>query len=86
MFIFSLLNTIFDLGHQPNNISIYLIYYFFQQSNSVYDSTLFEAGGTTPMNPVYSASLQSPDSIASGQSLEIGEPPSAFKTQHMPPT
>ncbi|XP_063367100.1 transmembrane protein adipocyte-associated 1 homolog [Cydia amplana] len=42
--------------------------YIYQQSNSVYDSTLFEAGGTTPMNPVYSASLQSPDSIASAQS------------------
>lgn len=62
------------------------MYYFFQQSNSVYDSTLFEAGGTTPMNPVYSASLQSPDSIASGQSLEIGAPQSAFQTQHLPST
>jgi hypothetical protein len=39
-----------------------------QQSNSVYDSTVFEAGGTTPLQPVYSASLQSPDSIASNQS------------------
>ncbi|VVC96589.1 unnamed protein product [Leptidea sinapis] len=46
--------------------------YIYQQSNSVYDSTLFEAGGTTPMNPVYSASLQSPDSIASNQSMDLG--------------
>ncbi|XP_063385714.1 transmembrane protein adipocyte-associated 1 homolog [Cydia fagiglandana] len=42
--------------------------YIYQQSNSVYDSTLFEAGGATPMNPAYSASLQSPDSIASAHS------------------
>lgn len=55
-----------------------------QQSNSVYDSTLFEAGGNTPMNPVYSASLQSPDSIASGQSIEIS-PATGFH-QNMPST
>ncbi|KAI8420186.1 hypothetical protein MSG28_008738 [Choristoneura fumiferana] len=60
--------------------------YIYQQSNSVYDSTLFEAGGTTPMNPVYSASLQSPDSIASGQSIEIGAPTSGFQTQNIPST
>ncbi|CAB3231626.1 unnamed protein product [Arctia plantaginis] len=60
--------------------------YIYQQSNSVYDSTLFEAGGTTPMNPVYSASLQSPDSIASGQSIEIGAPTSGFQSQNMPST
>ncbi|XP_063830627.1 transmembrane protein adipocyte-associated 1 homolog isoform X1 [Ostrinia nubilalis] len=56
--------------------------YIYQQSNSVYDSTLFEAGGTTPMNPVYSASLQSPDSIASGQSIDLAP---GFHTQ-APPT
>ncbi|XP_026494398.1 transmembrane protein adipocyte-associated 1 homolog isoform X1 [Vanessa tameamea] len=57
--------------------------YIYQQSNSVYDSTLFEVGGTTPMNPVYSASLQSPDSIASGQSIDIGVPTSGFPNQNM---
>ncbi|KAI8420181.1 hypothetical protein MSG28_008738 [Choristoneura fumiferana] len=57
---------------------LYFSLYTPLQSNSVYDSTLFEAGGTTPMNPVYSASLQSPDSIASGQSIEIGAPTSGF--------
>lgn len=56
----------------------------FQQSNSVYDSTLFEAGGQTPMNPLYSASLQSPDSIASAQSLEV--PTSYYNNQNMPST
>ncbi|GBP13895.1 Transmembrane protein adipocyte-associated 1 homolog [Eumeta japonica] len=41
--------------------------YIYQQSNSVYDSTLFEGGG----GRAYSASLQSPDSIASTHSLDL---------------
>ncbi|CAH0713361.1 unnamed protein product, partial [Brenthis ino] len=61
-----------SLPHQQSFSSLKTDSDYIYQSNSVYDSTLFEAGGTTPMNPVYSASLQSPDSIASGQSLDIG--------------
>lgn len=57
--------------------------YFFSQNNSVYDSTVFETGGTTPVNPLYSASLQSPDSITSGQSLDIGGPTIGYN-QHCP--
>jgi hypothetical protein len=46
------------------------------QNNSVYDSTQFD-NGATPVNPLYAASLQSPDSITgysidSAQSLEVG--------------
>jgi len=42
----------------------------------VYDSTQFD-NGATPVNPLYAASLQSPDSITgysidSAQSLEVG--------------
>lgn len=37
------------------------------QSNSVYDSTHFD--NHAPMNPLYAASLQSPDSIA-GYSID----------------
>lgn len=46
------------------------------QNNSVYDSTQFD-NGATPVNPLYAASLQSPDSITgysidSAQSFEVG--------------
>ncbi|XP_073953810.1 transmembrane protein adipocyte-associated 1-like isoform X2 [Choristoneura fumiferana] len=75
-----------SLPHQQSFSSLKTDSDYIYQSNSVYDSTLFEAGGTTPMNPVYSASLQSPDSIASGQSIEIGAPTSGFQTQNIPST
>ncbi|XP_041984929.1 transmembrane protein adipocyte-associated 1 homolog isoform X2 [Aricia agestis] len=61
-----------SLPHQQSFSSLKTDSDYIYQSNSVYDSTLFEAGGTTPMNPVYSASLQSPDSIASGNSIDMG--------------
>lgn len=41
--------------------------FYFPQSNSVYDSTHFD--NQAPMNPLYAASLQSPDSIA-GYSID----------------
>uniref|UniRef100_S4PND6 Integral membrane protein GPR175 n=2 Tax=Pararge aegeria TaxID=116150 RepID=S4PND6_9NEOP len=72
-----------SLPHQQSFSSLKTDSDYIYQSNSVYDSTLFEAGGTTPMNPVYSASLQSPDSIASGQSIDIGVPTSGFQSQNM---
>jgi len=54
---------------------LYNVLYCFQ-NNSVYDSTQFD-NGATPVNPLYAASLQSPDSITgysidSAQSLEVG--------------
>jgi len=54
---------------------LHIVLYCFQ-NNSVYDSTQFD-NGATPVNPLYAASLQSPDSITgysidSAQSLEVG--------------
>lgn len=52
------------------------------QNNSVYNSTQLDAN--TPINPLYAASLQSPDSITgysidSCQSLEIGPTNSGYQ-------
>lgn len=71
-----------SLPHQQSFSSLKTDSDYIYQSNSVYDSTVFETGGTTPMNPMYSASLQSPDSVASDQSLDIGGPTMGYHGQH----
>jgi hypothetical protein len=43
------------------------------QNHSVYDSTQFDTNAT-PINPLYAASLQSPDSIT-GYSIDSQEAP-----------
>ena len=45
--------------------------FFCSQNNSVYDSTQFDMNAT-PVNPLYAASLQSPDSIT-GYSIDSQE-------------
>ncbi|XP_077293880.1 transmembrane protein adipocyte-associated 1 homolog [Arctopsyche grandis] len=72
-----------SLPHQQSFSSLKTDSDYIYQNNSVYDSTVFETGGTTPVNPLYSASLQSPDSITSGQSLDIGGPTIGYN-QHCP--
>ncbi|KAK1133353.1 hypothetical protein K0M31_011168 [Melipona bicolor] len=45
--------------------------FFCSQNHSVYDSTQFDTN-STPVNPLYAASLQSPDSIT-GYSIDSQE-------------
>lgn len=53
---------------------------FFLQNHSVYDSTQFDTNAT-PINPLYAASLQSPDSITgySIDSQEAQNPPNGYQ-------
>lgn len=65
-----------SLPHQQSFSSLKTDSDYIYQNNSVYDSTQFD-NGATPVNPLYAASLQSPDSITgysidSAQSLEVG--------------
>nr|CAD7423669.1 unnamed protein product [Timema monikensis] len=66
-----------SLPHQQSFSSLKTDSDYIYQNNSVYDSTQFD-NGTTPINPLYAASLQSPDSITgysidSAQSVEVGQ-------------
>ncbi|XP_012258761.2 transmembrane protein adipocyte-associated 1 homolog isoform X2 [Athalia rosae] len=57
-----------SLPHQQSFSSLRTDSDYIYQNNSVYDSTQFDTG-TTPVNPLYAASLQSPDSIT-GYSID----------------
>lgn len=66
-----------SLPHQQSFSSLKTDSDYIYQNPNAYDSTQFNIGGVTPVNPLYTASLQSPDSITgysitSNQSLEIG--------------
>lgn len=72
-----------SLPHQQSFSSLKTDSDYIFQNNCVYDSTQF-SGGATPINPLYAASLQSPDSITgysitSSQSLEIGGPTHGYQ-------
>ncbi|XP_049787644.1 transmembrane protein adipocyte-associated 1 homolog isoform X1 [Schistocerca cancellata] len=74
-----------SLPHQQSFSSLKTDSDYIYQNNSVYDSTQFD-NGTTPVNPLYAASLQSPDSITgysidSAQSLETGGYQSNYTVQ-----
>lgn len=55
-------------------------FFFSLQNHSVYDSTQFDTNAT-PINPLYAASLQSPDSITgySIDSQEAPNPPNGYQ-------
>ncbi|XP_015518442.1 transmembrane protein adipocyte-associated 1 homolog isoform X5 [Neodiprion pinetum] len=57
-----------SLPHQQSFSSLKTDSDYIYQNNSVYDSTQFDTGAT-PVNPLYAASLQSPDSIT-GYSID----------------
>lgn len=72
-----------SLPHQQSFSSLKTDSDYIFQNNCVYDSTQFSGVGT-PINPLYAASLQSPDSITgysitSSQSLEIGGPTRGYQ-------
>lgn len=56
------------------------MFFFCLQNHSVYDSTQFDTNAT-PINPLYAASLQSPDSITgySIDSQEAQNPPNGYQ-------
>lgn len=56
------------------------VLFFSLQNHSVYDSTQFDTNAT-PINPLYAASLQSPDSITgySIDSQETPNPPNGYQ-------
>lgn len=65
-----------SLPHQQSFSSLKTDSDYIYQNPNAYDSTQFHIGAT-PVNPLYTASLQSPDSITgysitSNQSFEIG--------------
>ncbi|XP_015606994.1 transmembrane protein adipocyte-associated 1 homolog isoform X2 [Cephus cinctus] len=60
-----------SLPHQQSFSSLKTDSDYIYQNHSVYDSTQFDTG-TTPVNPLYAASLQSPDSIT-GYSIDSQE-------------
>ncbi|XP_026461564.1 transmembrane protein adipocyte-associated 1 homolog isoform X2 [Ctenocephalides felis] len=71
-----------SLPHQQSFSSLKTDSDYIYQNNSVYDSTQFD--NTTPMNPLYAASLQSPDSITgysitSSHSLDISGPTQGYQ-------
>lgn len=81
-----------SLPHQQSFSSLKTDSDYIFQNNCVYDSTQFNSSGcggggggiATPINPLYAASLQSPDSITgysitSSQSLEIGGPTQGYQ-------
>ncbi|XP_063239178.1 transmembrane protein adipocyte-associated 1 homolog [Bacillus rossius redtenbacheri] len=60
-----------SLPHQQSFSSLKTDSDYIYQNNSVYDSTQFDTGAT-PVNPLYAASLQSPDSIT-GYSIDSAQ-------------
>lgn len=75
-----------SLPHQQSFSSLKTDSDYIYQNNSVYNSTQLDAN--TPINPLYAASLQSPDSITgysidSCQSLDVGPISSGYQRTNM---